>query len=92
MPGCTTSNLRALPCSCLHRQTAGGPHGSLRAHPSAGNSQHKLGTAAACAVKRIDLDARVAAAAKRAGANLMEGFEVGIQCRPAAPSGQSVTD
>ncbi|KAL4422636.1 hypothetical protein ABPG75_008833 [Micractinium tetrahymenae] len=42
-----------------------------------GNSQHKLGTAAACAVKRIDLDARVAAAAKRAGANLMEGFEVG---------------
>lgn len=48
-----------------------------RARPRAGNSQHKLGTAAACAVKRIDLDARVAAAAKRAGANLMEGFEVG---------------
>ncbi len=44
----------------------------------AGNSQHKLGTAAACAVKRIDLDARVAAAAKRAGANLTEGFEVRI--------------
>ena len=43
---------------------------------SAGNSQHKLGTAAACAVKRIDLDKRTAAAAKAAGAELMEGFEV----------------
>ena len=42
-----------------------------------GDSQHKLGTAAACAVRRIDLDVRVAKAAKRAGANLMEGFEVG---------------
>ncbi|PSC69140.1 CMF receptor CMFR1 [Micractinium conductrix] len=42
-----------------------------------GNSQHKLGTAAACAVKRIDLDKRTAAAAKAAGAELMEGFEVG---------------
>lgn len=42
-----------------------------------GKSQQTLGTAAACAVRRIDLDARVAAAAKRAGASLMEGFEVG---------------
>ena len=43
----------------------------------AGDSQHKLGTAAACAVRRVDLDVRVARAAQRAGANLMEGFEVG---------------
>lgn len=28
-------------------------------------------------MRRIDLDARVAKAAKRAGAELMEGFEVG---------------
>ena len=38
---------------------------------------HKLGTAAACAVKRVDLDVRVARAAAREGAKLMEGFEVG---------------
>ena len=38
---------------------------------------HKLGTAAACAVKRVHLDVRVARAAQRAGANLMEKFEVG---------------
>ena len=38
---------------------------------------HKLGEAAACAVKRVDLDVRVARAAQRAGAALMEGFEVG---------------
>ena len=42
-----------------------------------GDSQHKLGTAAACAVRRIDLDVRVARAAQRAGADLKEGFEVG---------------
>lgn len=42
-----------------------------------GNSQHKLGTAAAVAVKRIHLDDKVAKAATRAGAKLMEGFEVG---------------
>lgn len=44
-----------------------------------GNSQHKLGTAAAGAVKRIHLDERVARAAQRAGADLREGFEVGKQ-------------
>ncbi|KAL4852860.1 Conditioned medium factor receptor 1 [Chlorella vulgaris] len=44
-----------------------------------GNSQHKLGTAAACAVRRIDLDVRVARAAQRAGAELMEEFEVGTE-------------
>jgi hypothetical protein len=38
---------------------------------------HKLGTAAACAVKRVHLDVRVVRAAQRAGANLMEKFEVG---------------
>ena len=38
---------------------------------------HKLGAAAVCAVKRVDLDVRVARAAARAGAKLMEGFEVG---------------
>jgi menaquinone-9 beta-reductase len=42
-----------------------------------GNSQHKLGTAAAVAVKRIHLDDKVAKAATCAGAKLMEGFEVG---------------
>ncbi|KFM25557.1 Conditioned medium factor receptor 1 [Auxenochlorella protothecoides] len=42
-----------------------------------GNSQHKLGTAAAGAVKRIHLDDRIARAAARAGAELREGFEVG---------------
>ena len=36
----------------------------------------KLGTAAACAVKRINLDKRMAMAAKRQGAELREGFEV----------------
>lgn len=45
--------------------------------PIAGNSEAKLGTAAACAVKRIHLDERVARCAARAGAELMEGFEVG---------------
>ncbi|KDD74318.1 hypothetical protein H632_c1405p1, partial [Helicosporidium sp. ATCC 50920] len=44
-----------------------------------GNSQHRLGTAAACAVKRIILDERVARAAARQGADLREGFEVGEQ-------------
>ena len=42
-----------------------------------GNSQHKLGGAAAAAIKRVHLDARLAAAAKRAGADLRVGFEVG---------------
>lgn len=44
---------------------------------TSGNSQHKLGTAAAGAVKRIHLDDRIARAAARAGAELREGFEVG---------------
>ena len=38
---------------------------------------HKLGTAAACAVKRVPLEVRVVRAAQRAGANLREKFEVG---------------
>jgi geranylgeranyl reductase family protein len=41
-----------------------------------GASKEKLGEAACCAVKRINLDNRVAKAAKRAGADLKEGFEV----------------
>lgn len=45
-------------------------------HPSAGVSVEKLGTAAACAVKRINLDKRMAMAATRQGAELREGFEV----------------
>lgn len=36
----------------------------------------KLGEAAACAVKRIHLDMRMAYAARRAGADLKEDFEV----------------
>lgn len=69
-----------------HRWRTGCPPTTSRVpratHPTprpgpAGNSQHKLGTAAACAVRRIDLDVRVARAARRAGAELMEGFEVG---------------
>lgn len=42
-----------------------------------GNSIHHLGEAAACAVKRVHLDEKVAKAAQRAGADLKEGFEVG---------------
>lgn len=46
-------------------------------HSYIGNSVHKIGTAAACAIKRIDLDDAIARAAKRVGADLMEQFEVG---------------
>lgn len=42
----------------------------------AGASVEKLGEAAACAVKRINLDMRMAYAARRAGAELREEFEV----------------
>ena len=42
----------------------------------AGNSEEKLGGAACCAVKRTNLDARIAKCAQRTGANLKEGFEV----------------
>ena len=41
-----------------------------------GHSEEKLGGAAACAVKRIHLDARIAKCAQRTGATLLEGFEV----------------
>jgi menaquinone-9 beta-reductase len=41
-----------------------------------GNSVHQLGAAAACAVKRIHLDEKVARAAAKAGAKLIENFEV----------------
>ncbi|KAI8473421.1 MAG: hypothetical protein J3K34DRAFT_410683 [Monoraphidium minutum] len=41
-----------------------------------GASKEKLGEAACCAVKRINLDVRVAKAAKKVGADLKEGFEV----------------
>jgi len=41
-----------------------------------GNSIHQIGKAAACAVKRIHLDEKVAHAAKRAGADFKENFEV----------------
>lgn len=41
-----------------------------------GASVEKLGEAAACAVKRINLDMRMAYAARKAGAELREEFEV----------------
>ena len=41
-----------------------------------GNSEEKLGEAAAAAVKRIYLDERIAKNAKKAGAKLIESFEV----------------
>lgn len=41
-----------------------------------GVSKEKLGEAACCAVKRINLDVRVAKCAQRTGADLKEGFEV----------------
>ena len=43
---------------------------------SAGTSQHKLGEAAACAVKRTYLDERISRCAARTGADFREGFEV----------------
>jgi hypothetical protein len=43
-----------------------------------GASKEKLGEAACCAVKRINLDNRIAKKAKSAGADLKEGFEVGV--------------
>ena len=43
---------------------------------AAGASVEKLGEAAACAVKRINLDMRMAYAARKAGAELREEFEV----------------
>ena len=50
------------------------PHG----HSYIGTSRHRLaGAAAAAAVKRVHLDVRVARAAQRAGAHLIEEFEVG---------------
>ena len=42
-----------------------------------GASKEKLGEAACCAVKRINLDNRIAKCAQRKGAELKEGFEVG---------------
>ena len=42
-----------------------------------GASQERLGGAAACAVKRTHLDARMAWKARDSGAELREGFEVG---------------
>lgn len=42
----------------------------------AGTSQHKLGEAAACAVKRTHLDERISRCAARTGAEFKEGFEV----------------
>ena len=42
----------------------------------AGHSEEKLGGAAACAVKRTNLDARIAKCAERTGAALKEHFEV----------------
>ena len=44
---------------------------------AAGHSEEKLGGAAACAVKRTHLDARMAKCAAHTGADLMEEFEVG---------------
>ncbi len=44
-----------------------------------GQSQEKLGGAAACAVKRTNLDKRIAWKARDTGADLKEGFEVGKQ-------------
>lgn len=41
-----------------------------------GNSVHQLKSAAACAIKRVHLDDKVAKAAKAAGAHFKEGFEV----------------
>eukprot|EP00878_Enallax_costatus_P002001 GHUV01002165.1.p1 GENE.GHUV01002165.1~~GHUV01002165.1.p1 ORF type:complete len:505 (+),score=139.44 GHUV01002165.1:44-1516(+) len=41
-----------------------------------GASKEKLGEAACCAVKRINLDSRIAKKAASAGADLTEGFEV----------------
>lgn len=41
-----------------------------------GASKEKLGEAACCAVKRINLDNRIAKKAASAGAELKEGFEV----------------
>jgi flavin-dependent dehydrogenase len=41
-----------------------------------GRSIHQLGSSAACAVKRIHLDEKVARCAARAGADLKENFEV----------------
>lgn len=41
-----------------------------------GASKEKLGEAACCAVKRINLDNRIAKKAASGGADLKEGFEV----------------
>jgi len=41
-----------------------------------GASEKKLGQAAACAVKRLNLDKRIAWQARKTGANLMENFTV----------------
>lgn len=45
-------------------------------HFRTGASKEKLGEAACAAVKRIHLDERMARAAAREGATLLEGFEV----------------
>lgn len=42
-----------------------------------GRSKERLGGAAACAVKRTNLDKRIAWKARDTGADLKEGFEVG---------------
>lgn len=58
-----------------HFADAGGfvsPHGISYI----GQSKQKLGQAACCAVKRINMDVRIARCAARAGSVLKEGFEV----------------
>lgn len=44
-------------------------------HPCT-HDTHPQGEAACCAVKRINLDKRIASSAVRAGATLKEGYEV----------------
>ena len=56
------------------------------APPWAGASKEKLGQAACCAVKRLNLDQRIARCAQRNGANLFEKARVTLfrTLRPAA--------
>jgi hypothetical protein len=82
--GASKKNIRAHAC-CLYAHSAcvlvlalhAGGFVSPMGISYVGASKEKLGEAACCAVKRINLDNRVAKKAKSAGADLKEGFEVG---------------
>lgn len=100
-PGCSlsTAGLPGIWQGCRHSGQHQSHHILERcltpqshALPAAGASVEKLGEAAACAVKRTNLDFRIVQAAKRVGATYHEGFEVGRAFAPFVPISRMPND